>query len=161
MMRNMPGNVMIFKRAILQVWRVAPVRTSVRVSRTFRNICSENVAQYFNTVMRGIFCPTCTVLHQSNAIGVLLGHHIHFYFPDRENIVIVKKKQTNKKPMLRFLWIFTFWGPRSPKKWFWKNVVCTLYSVTVAGDVSTSGIKMKLWIWDKTRTEMRFFGVWC
>jgi len=38
-------------------------------------------------------------------------------------------------------------------------VLCSLYSVTVAGDESTSRIKMKLWKWDKTRTEMRFFGV--
>jgi len=36
---------------------------------------------------------------------------------------------------------------------------CILYSVTVAGEESTSGIKMELWKWDKTRTEMRFFGV--
>jgi len=31
----------------------------------------------------------------------------------------------------------------------------------VAGEESTSGIKMKPWKWDKTRTEMRFFGVLC
>jgi len=52
-----------------------------------------------------------------------------------------------------------FLGPRSPKKWFLKNVGCTLYSVTVAGAESTSGIKMKYWILNKIRTEMRFFGV--
>jgi len=41
------------------------------------------------------------------------------------------------------------------------NVVRTLYSVAVAGDESTSGIKMKLWIRDNTWIEMRFFGVLC
>ena len=38
---------------------------------------------------------------------------------------------------------------------------CRVYSVTVAGDESASGIQMKLGIWDKGRTEMRFFGVLC
>jgi len=41
------------------------------------------------------------------------------------------------------------------------SVLFTLYFVTVTGDESTSGIKMKLWKWDKTRTEMQFFGVLC
>jgi len=55
------------------------------------------------------------------------------------------------KSMLRFWWIFTLWDPRNPKNWFWNNVVCTLYSATVAGDESTSGIKMKL---DGYRTRL-------
>jgi len=33
------------------------------------------------------------------------------------------------------------------------------YAVTFAGDESTSGIKVKVRIWDKSRTQMRFFGV--
>ena len=36
-----------------------------------------------------------------------------------------------------------------------KNVVCTLYSATVAGDKSTSGILMKLWIWEGRRLGHR------
>ena len=37
-------------------------------------------------------------------------------------------------------------------------VLCTLYSMTVARDAITSEIKMKLWTWDKIRTEIRFSG---
>ena len=39
---------------------------------------------------------------------------------------------------------------------------CVLWDVvTVAGVESTSGVKMKLWTWGKTRTQVRFFGVLC
>jgi len=68
-----------------------------------------------------------------------------------------------KKSMLRF-WRILVLRSQESEKGYLKNcrvfsVLCTVYSVTVAGDErSTSGIKMKLWIWDKTRTEMRFLG---
>ena len=46
---------------------------------------------------------------------------VQFFFPDGESIVLVKKSN-----MLRL--IFTFWGPRSPKKKIKKCSSVTLYS---------------------------------
>jgi len=70
-----------------------------------------------------------------------------------EIIVLVKKID------VEFLMNFYFLRSQDIEKVVFKT--CRVYSVTVAGDESTSGIKMKLWKWDKTRTEMRFFGVLC
>ena len=59
---------------------------------------------------------------------------VFFTFP------IGKVLSSCKKSMSRFWWIFTFWGPRSPEKWFLKNVflwLCTLYSVQGVWEVLT------------------------
>jgi len=91
-------------------------------------------------------------MKNSNEIGVNSIETFSFYFPDSESSVIVKKKINVETTSSRFQ------VPGVRKNGF-KIVVCSLHSVTVAGDESASGIKMKLWKWDKTRTEMRFFGV--
>jgi len=49
-----------------------------------------------------------------------------FYFPDRESIVVVKKIDVEILMNLHVC-------PRSPEKWFLKNVVCTLNSVLCDG----------------------------
>jgi len=80
-----------------------------------------------------------------------------FYFPDRESIVIVKK---NDVEILTNLYVLR---SQESEKVFFKK--CRVYSVLCDGHwrqkYSTSGMEMKLWRWDKTRTEMRFFGVLC
>ena len=89
----------------------------------------------------------------------------HFTFP------IGKVLSRSKKLISRFWRIFTFWGPRSPKKWIIKNVrlsVCLSICLSVCLSVLCGGhrgdtivtINLKFGMWaQNVNISSRFFDI--
>jgi len=77
------------------------------------------------------------------------------YFPGRESIA--------KKSISRFWRIFTFWGPRIPKKWILKNVrLSVCLSVHCGGHsedtIVTINLKFGMWT-QNVNISSRFFDI--
>ena len=131
---------------------------SVIVISTRASTCPALALSYLRLVITMYLCPVQPggLALSCNPVSRVKVFFQKKYFHDRESIVIVKKICVEILTNIHVLR-----SQESERVFFWKNVVCTLYTVTVAGDESTSGIKTKLWIWDKTRTQMWFFVVMC
>ena len=103
---NEKGPILFIVKAFLQ---------SCQSTTVLRHLTMPNDFQLF------IYLPADAIQFFLGVFSLcILQTGLFFLFRDKESIVIVKKS------MLRSWWIFTYWGPWSPKKCFLKNVVCTL-----------------------------------